>query len=176
MPRKPRSDSKLDALPKMAKADLELWMVEENRPYLEVKSLLEETHGIETSTGALSNYYGKRLAVLRIEQAREACNGLKAVATGGDEFVERAVFALSQRFFTEAVQGEMSIKEIKALASIIAAKQAAEIKMKELALAERRVVVMENKAAAFDEGKGIMESQLTEKEKGQRLRQLFGMQ
>ena len=170
MPKKPRSDSKLSSLPAAAREDLERWLVHENVDYATAKRLLQEQHGVDTSTGALSHYYRKQLVTLRIAEAKRACDELAPVtADGEDAFVARAMFGIRQRFFEAVVSGEMAVDEVKALASVIAANDAARLKAKELELAERRVVAMERKAEAFDRMKGIAESQLTEEEKRQRI-------
>lgn len=134
MARKPRSDSKLAALPKLAKDDLELWMVEENRPYDEVKALLASEHGIETSVGALSNYYGRNLAVKKIELARDLIEGLGPKPEEGGHFVERAIGNFQQMLFEGSLKGDMSLKELKVVADIVGAARRDELKLKEIEL------------------------------------------
>lgn len=51
-----------------------------------------------------------------------------------------------------------------------------ELKKADLDIKERRVSLLEQKAAQADQAKGVIESALTPEEKQQRLRQIFGMQ
>lgn len=64
----------------------------------------------------------------------------------------------------------------KTVMDYVSGQTKADLKKQEIALGERRVKLLEQKAAAFDQAKGVMADQkLTEAERASRMRELFGM-
>lgn len=174
MPKKPRSDSKLNSLPLEQKELLVDWLVEENLSYKDAVERVEDEFGVSTSTGAMSTFYSTACWQVKIERSRELADSL-GDAGETDEFEAQAMKAVRQKFFELSLGSQVNLKDLKALAKIIGDSKALQIRVKDLEIKERRIELLEKKAAMADQAEGIMGSQLTEEEKAQRMRQLFGM-
>ncbi len=174
MAKKPRSDSKLASLPGAQRAALIEWLVEDNCTYAQAKAKLAEEFAVKTSAGALSAFYKKFCWSAVFEKSRQAAESLEGLEDSG-LFTAGASKAIKQKIFEIGVDKDLSISDLKVVANIIGESAKLEIKRKELALAERRQKLAEEKAAKFDEAHGVMESQLSEEEKGAKIRALFGI-
>jgi len=83
--RKPQSKSRLDSLPAELLAQLEVWLVDQNRSYDEVCGRLAKEHGVITTRSSLSRYYRRQLAPRRQARALFDARMRKLIAANGGE-------------------------------------------------------------------------------------------
>jgi pyruvate/oxaloacetate carboxyltransferase len=153
------------------------WLTEENLPYDEVQERLHEDCGIKTSIGALSQFYATQCFSLRFSQAREIADTVAGeMARSPDKFDEATISLIRQKAFERAAARGGNLDELAILAKILHDSAKLRLKEQDLALTERRIKLLEEKAAQADQAKGIVgDKELTEQEKAARLRSLFGM-
>lgn len=178
MSSKPRSDNKLASLPPAQKAQLRTWLIDENRAYEEVVPLVREHFGVRTSTGALSKFYRTHCFSLRSSQAREFAEQVEGElrSQGPAKFDEATLALVRQKAFERAYSREGSIDELAILAKILADSSKLELKRQELGLTERRVKLLEQKAAQADAAEAVTRSTtLTPTEREAKLKEIFGL-
>lgn len=147
---KPKSNSKLAKEP--IKSLLKEWLVVENISYDEARERLKEQFGIQVkSDGALTNFWQRHCFRERHDDAKELAGELRETLQAAPEaFSEPAIGAICQRVFELSVAKQGDVGELVALAKIMGDSAKVQIKQRELDLAERRVELLEKKAAAFD--------------------------
>lgn len=175
--KKPRSDSVLDSLPPERREQLVRWLVDENLKYPEAVARVWEKFGVKTSVSALQKFYARRCFTLRADQAREFADLVVSQAkTDPASFDEATLALVKQRAFERVYARDGNINELSILAGILGDSAKLELKRQELALGERRVAVLEKKAAMADAAQGVVTDQtLTEEQKAARLREIFRM-
>lgn len=149
MSRKPRSDSKLDALADHHQAELTKRLLTGDK-YEEVLTWLAVECGVSSSLAALSSYYKRhcapvmrerrKLAVLRAQEFSQAA---KESPVDWDEV---AMERLSQIFFELLLQPDVDAATAKRLGDMI-------LKDKALSHDARKVAVLEAKVKAAEEAK-----------------------
>lgn len=177
MPNKPRSDSVLDSLNPEMKAQLVEWLVQDNLSYKDAKARLAEDFNIKTSVGALSRFYALHCFAFRSSEAKEFAEKVVAdLQEGAPQFDQATLALVKQKAFERAYARNGNLKELLALSKIIGDSAKLTLKKRDQELAERRIVILEAKAALADKATGIAsDGQLSDEEKGARLRGLFGM-
>lgn len=169
--RKPRSDSKLLNLPDEQKSEI-LDLMERGLSYKEVRAVLEKDFGIKSSPSSLSGFYSqekaKRVVMQRLQSlsiAREISDEAKARPAVFDAaMVER----ISQLAFEISIQSNADPDVVKQFFSMV-------LKARDQELESRKVALLELKAAQAEKAAGVIgDSKLSEPEKAQRLRQIFG--
>lgn len=169
-----RADAKLKNLPE-GKLD-ELWLMRhpldggKKKTYAQIKVLLPKQFGLTASSSTLSDFYAwlkqKRrteAARMRAEQAKRQL--LEQNPDAAPEELER----LGQMIFTSETVEDGDIKGFVALLKASNTRRKLEIE-------ERRVKLLEEKAAKADQAEGIIQDDsLTEEEKAANMRALFGM-
>jgi hypothetical protein len=176
--RKPRSDSRLAALPENQKEVLERWIYEENLSYAEVSKRLHADFGVQSSPTAV-RYHKEHLDQERI-LARVAINAQKANEIA-DAFqknpapVPQAVVKLvTQLAFEEITRGTELDKEFIVKLTKLAVDSG--LKAKKLELDERKVALLEQKAKQAEEAeKALTNTELTEEQKREKLFNIFGI-
>lgn len=120
MSRKARSDAKLKSLPPHQREMLVRWLAEENVDYKTAKERLEQDFGVETSIGALSNFYATQCWQHSSAQAREFADEAVRLAKGAGADFDTATLALIQeRAFVMARTRGSDVKDLAILAGII---------------------------------------------------------
>ena len=177
MARKPRSDSVLDGLPPERREQLVRWLVDENLKYPEAVARVWEKFGVKTSVSALQKFYARRCFSLRADQARDFAELVVEQAKQDPAKFDEATLALvKQRAFERVYARDGNLNELAVLAGILGDSAKLELKRRELELGERRVTLLEQKAALADKAKGVVDDQsLTEEQKAARLREIFRM-
>ena len=175
--KKPRSDSVLDSLPPERREQLVRWLVDENLKYPEAVVRVWEKFGVKTSVSALQKFYSRRCFTLRSSQAKDFADLVVTEAKkSGNNFDSATLALVKQRAFECVYAGNGKISELAILAGIVGDSAKLELKRQELALGERRVAVLERKAAMADAAQGVVTDQtLTEEQKAARLREIFRM-
>lgn len=121
--KKPRSDSKLDALDMDQQRQLCEWLLTPGLSYEKVKTLVFEEFNVSTSGSALSSFYQSYVGAYVLERRRLAV-GL-AQEVGEDlkrkpgQFSEATIDALEQKAFELAQNPMVDPKEVKAIFSLV---------------------------------------------------------
>jgi hypothetical protein len=173
--KKIRPEAKIKTLPEEVQSTLwELTNVamegrEKPMTYVEARAWLLNEHGVTTSQGAFSEWYSWYGLQLRTERAKERAAQAQADAAMMDpnldpKFLDR----LGQMVFTaETIEGG----DVKAYVALMKLR----IQERQLAQDDRRLALLEEKAAQTDKAKGELDSLLSDAEKVARMRSIFGM-
>ncbi|HEY0966942.1 MAG TPA: hypothetical protein VGD88_06105 [Opitutaceae bacterium] len=177
MSKKPRSDSKLDSLLPEQREQLIAWLVDENLPYDQAVVRLRKEFGVETSIAALSRFYSTRCFTLRSSQAKEFAEHVVAEALKGEDKLDEATLALiKQKAFEHAYARNGNVNELATLAKIIGDTRKLQLKERDQDLAERRIQILEKKAAQADAAEGVTrDEQLTPEQRQAKLKEIFGL-
>lgn len=177
MARKPRSDSALDSLPAHQREQLRTWLVDENLSYEKAVERIEQDFGVRTSRSAVQQFYALRCFSLRSSEAREfAEHTVRELKNSGESFDEATIALVRQKAFERAYAKDGNLDELAVLAKILGDSRKLSLKAQEVALTDRRIKLLEAKAAQADKAKAITGNpELSEAEKGAQLRLLFGM-
>jgi hypothetical protein len=153
MMRKPRSDSKLDALDVDQQRQLCEWLLTPGLNYERVKELVFEKFNTSTTGSSLSRFYRDYVGAYVLERRRQAV-GLateigEELKRAPGEFSAQTIDALEQKAFELAQNPMVDPKEVKAIFSLV-------LKARDQSLDERRLVLHEKKAAAFDRAQAAL--------------------
>jgi len=169
MSRKPRTDSKLKTLPPQAQA--QLFEMLRAMPYRKAVELVHEHFGVATSIGALSEFFSWYPLSRQLEQSAEFAEKIEeALKTNPALQLDASkISAVAQvAFEAHALETQNSDLYIE-LAKL-------RIKREEGEREERRIKILEAKAAKADEAAKVESDEtLTEEEKAKRMRQIFRM-
>jgi hypothetical protein len=177
MPNKPRSDSTLDSLNSEQKQLLREWLVDENVSYKDAKDRLWQDFHIRTSVSALSKFYATQCYALRSSQARDFAEEVVTQLTDGSEKYDEATLALiRQKAFERAYARDGNLADLALLVKMLTDTAKLELKKKDQQIAERRVKLLEQKAAQADAAKDVTADQaLTPAEREAKLKEIFGL-
>ena len=177
MSKKKRSDSTLASLNPQQKAQLRTWLVDENKSYEQVSALLHEDFNVRAGVTAVRNFYASDCFSLRSSEAKEfAEQVVSELQTSGQSFDTATLALVKQKAFERAYAKNGDIDELATLAKILGDSAKLELKRKDQELSERRVKLLEQKAAQADQAQKITgNSELSDAEKAAQMRALFGM-
>jgi hypothetical protein len=177
MSRKKRSDSKLDALPPHQKKMLRDWLVDENLSYEKARDRLSQDFNVETSVGALSQFYATQCFALRFSQAKSFAEQVEKELLTADPTFDRVTLALiKQKAFERAAAKNGDIDELAKLAMIIGDSQRITLKQREVSISERRITLLEQKAKQADAAKDVTRDEtLTPAKREAKLKEIFGL-
>jgi len=142
--RKPQSSSVLDGLKPEQEAQLEGWLLEENRSYDEVRDLVAKEFGVTTSAAALCRYYQRWFAPRLVAEAAgetgdpEVWEGLK---TGCIE--EASIGRARQLGFSALTMREPDVKAVARLFAMVNSVERVKLARERVALEQRRVAIAE---------------------------------
>jgi len=169
MSRKPRTDSKLKTLP--AETQRQIFELLRGVPYRKAVAEVREKFGVETSVGALAEFYSWFPLSRGLEQAASFAEQLEKMAkadpqlAGKSEEISRFAQIAFEARAVETQDPELYVELAKL-----------RIKREANTLQERRVKILEAKAAKADAAEQVAnDSTLTEEERTKRLRQIFRM-
>jgi hypothetical protein len=172
--KKPRSDSKLDALPPEQQEQLAEWLTIENVSYAEARKRVRQRFGVSTSAAALQGFYSRFAAPWKYLRAKGEADQFAALMEG--HFDEASIKRAKQLAFEAMTAPRPDLKAAKALLKIVGDSAKVEIARQKLTLDSRKVAVLEAKAKLADQAKDIAgDANLSDEEKAQRVRSLFGM-
>lgn len=169
---KPRPDAKLLNLPEEAQAQIaELLLA--GTPYHAALKVIEEQFGVKSSMGALSNFWSKVCEPALLARRRRAVSTADEVATEAaatpGRFDAATIDALKQRAFELSIQPGVNPKDVKNIFALV-------LKARDQDLTERRVKLLEQKAAQADAAAGVMNNAaLSEEQKAARMKEIFRM-
>lgn len=177
---KNRSDAKLLNLPEEQQAKLADWLLG-GMPYHEAKVLVEKEFGVEVrSLSAFSGFWAAVCQPAMLKRRSQMSLTAEARAEEAQKepgkFDEATLDALRQKAYELAEAPNASPKDIKAVMTLLLKAQDQRIKQQQVDQSERRLALLEKKAAQFDAARGVMQNkELSETERAQRMRELFGM-
>jgi hypothetical protein len=171
--RKPRSDAKLMSLPQEQQVQIATWLTIDNKSYAQVAKLVASKIKVKTSVGALQNFYSQFAAPWKYTQAKGEADAFAQLMEG--QFDEASIKRARQLAF-EAMSGPRpDLKAAKSLLKIVGDSAKVDIAKQKLGLDARKVALLEAKAELADKAKAVTEdSELTDEQRMQRLRQIFG--
>lgn len=174
---KPRSDNKLASLPPKQKAQLRTWLLDENKSYDEARDLLRQRFEVHTSTGALSKFYRGQCFQLRASEAQQfAEEAVKAGRASVAQLDEATELIIRQRAFEQAYARNGDLDALSILSKILGDRRKLELKERDVALTERRIKLLEQKAAQADAARGVTaDVALTPAEREAKLKEIFGL-
>jgi hypothetical protein len=171
--KKPRADNKIFALKESQRAQLDDWFRDENVTYAEAKKRLKTKFKVAVSERALGDYWKQHFARPRFLQAVELA---KVINLPSDKFDPVIAKSLRQKIFELSLDKETDIEALKLLVSALSDLEKIRIKQQEMSLAERKVVLLEKKAAQAEEAAGVMgDESLTPAEKEAKCLEIFGI-
>jgi hypothetical protein len=175
MKKKPRSDSKLDSLSPKQKEELNRWLTEENVSYEEARQRVGARFGVLVSSDStFSDYYHSVALPWKYARSRNMADEFAKAASGN--FEPAAIKRIQQLLFESAATQGVDFKALKTLAKILGDSHKQTLNQERLELDKRKVKILEAKAALADQAKDVLgNTELTEEEKGARVRALFGM-
>ncbi len=159
--KKPRSDSKLDALDQDQQRQLCEWLLTPGLSYEKVKTLVLEEFNTSTTASALSSFYQSYVGAYVLERRRLAVGLAKEVGEelkrAPGEFSQATIDALEQKAF-ELIQNPMvDPREVKAIFTLVLKSRDQSLKEKDIEIKLRRLESLEAKEQRTEEAK----SQLT---------------
>lgn len=177
MAKKPRSDSVLDSLSPEVKAQLRAWLVDENLSYEAATARLRDDFNVKTSTGALSRFYATDCFALRSSEAKDfAERAVEELSQGAEKYDEATLLLVKQKAFERAYARNGNLDELQILAGILGDAKKLKLKDREVSISERRVSILEKKAAQADAAEGVTcDETLTPEQRAQKLREIFGL-
>jgi len=174
--KKARSDNKVAGLAPEIRAELSRLLGEENKSFKDAAAWLLKTHGVKIGTTALCNWYSVHSWTTSSASAREFAAQVKADQAASGDYDTATLALIQERAYIMARTQGADIKDLARLAGIIGSSAKLNLKERELELSMRKVALLEKKAALADAAKGVISNpELSEAEKAQNLRSLFGM-
>lgn len=172
--KKPRGGVSLfNKLTPEQREQLATWLTVENKTYDEARKLVAEEFGVSTSNDALRRFYASFAVPWQYSQAAGEAEAFGELMEG--KFDEATIKRAKQLAFSAITSPTPDVKTAKALLKIVGDSAKAKREETKLGLEERKVTLLEKKAAQADEAKAVTEdTALTPEQKMKRYRQIFG--
>jgi hypothetical protein len=167
--KKPRPDARLKTLPDAVQAQLHA--LYQKKSGGECLAWLRENHGVKSSAGALSDFSAWYPFSRPLELSARFADQMKAALKADPELHLNA----AQLSTAAQVAFEQQALQMQNLDGFVALRKL-RLQESEQKLAERRVALLEKKAAQADEAESLAGNEtLTDEERTLRLRQIFRM-
>jgi hypothetical protein len=173
MSRKPRSDSKLDALSEEQHVTLAEWLTIENVSYADAKARVLDQFGVSTSVAALQSFFSRFAAPWKYARAAGEADSFADLMEGK---FDAATIKKAKQLAFDAMSGPRpDLKAAKALLKIVGDSAKLSLAQEKLSLDARKVKILEAKAAQADAAKAVTSDEsLTPEQQLLRYRQIFG--
>jgi hypothetical protein len=147
-----KSKAKLDRLPEDQFDLLVDWLSVEGITYAAAVDRLLEEFAVETSPSALTNFYRKHCIGYKHKRARRLAKEVGKMFSESDSesFGAATIQAIEQRAFDLSMAKDADVDELATLAKILGDTRKLELQQRKLNHDERRIALLERKAAAFD--------------------------
>ena len=132
--KKPRSDSKVAALPPEVRADVVRMIGEENKSYDDVVKWLYDDRGVKISKTALSNWYSLHSWDQNAAAARQFAAQVKETAGAQGDYDAATLALVQERAYILARTQGADVKDLATLAGIIGDSAKLRLKERELNL------------------------------------------
>lgn len=155
MTRKEHSNSLASRLEPEAFEQLREWLSVENMSYADAAEQLQERHGIETSAGALVNFYQKHCVGFKHKRARDLAGEVRHVFEEDPDcdFNDLTLRKIEQLAFEQAFSKDADVADLQALTKILGDSKKLKLEWEKLDVQKRRIELLEKKAAFVDEMK-----------------------
>jgi hypothetical protein len=174
MASKPRSDAKLKSLPPHYKQKLISWLVDDNLSYADARARLAKEFSVHTSVGALSQFYATECFALRSSEAKAFAEEAVKQVKAREDLDEATLLLVSQRAFEQAYARKGDLDALAVLSKILGDSAKLKLKQKDQALAERRIAILEKKAALADQAEKVTrDASLTPEQRQARMKEIF---
>lgn len=130
--RKPRGDSKLDALPPEQQERLAEWLTIENLTYAQAQARVQEEFGVSTSRSALHAFFTRVAAPWKYARARGAAEDFAGLMEG--RFDEATVKRAKQLAFDALSSPQPDLKSARSLLKIVGDSAKLQLQARELEL------------------------------------------
>ena len=149
--RKERSDSLANQLSDEQYDKLREWLTMPGGTIAAALEKLAEVYGIESSTGALHNFYHKHCVKFKMRKARDLASEVKAVLAESDESFDDATLALAeQRAFELAVENDGDVGDLVSLQKLKIERIKLQLQREKIEQDNRKITLLEEKAARLD--------------------------
>jgi hypothetical protein len=153
--KKPRSDSKLDALDVDQQRQLCEWLLTPGLSYEVVKKMVLDEFNTSTSARALSSFYQSYVAAYLIQRRAQAVGVAKELhgdmeKTPG-KFDEATIDALSQKAFEFAQNPMVDPRDVKQLFSLVLKARDQSLKEQDISIKLRRLELLEKSSTQAKE-------------------------
>lgn len=151
-------------------AQLADWLLS-GLPYHQAQAMVEKEFGLKVSISAFSRFWDAYCSPALLQRRSRAVKlsdevAVEARANPG-QFTEATIDQLSQKAFELASSPGANPKDVKALFSLV-------LKSRDQDLIERRVKLLEAKAAQADATERVLTSAMTDEERAQRIKEIYG--
>jgi len=175
---KPRSDSKLLNLPDEQQCQIADWLLG-GMPYHVVGPLIEKEYGVKVSKNVLMRFWQTVCEPMLLVKRRRAVQTSEAIADEAKarpgQFNAAAIDALQQKAFELMISPQADARDVHDLFSLVLKAQAQEMDKSQLALDERRIKLLEERASQAELAREVVESDETPEQQQAKLKQIFGM-
>jgi hypothetical protein len=177
MTRKPRSDSKLDALDLDQQRQLCEWLLAPGVSYEDVKQAVFEKFNVSTTGSSLSAFYQSYCSQYLLQRRRAAVSVageiVEEAKLSPGNFDQAAIEAIGQKAFELASNPMCNPKEVKAIFGLMLKARDQDLKRQDIDIKIRRLELLESAAAKAKTTLG--NEALTPEEKEREIRSIFGM-
>ncbi|PTX95759.1 hypothetical protein [Opitutus sp. ER46] len=174
MNKKPRGDSKLDALTPEQQELLAEWLTIENVTYAEARTRVQDQFGVSTTASALQSFYSRFAAPWKYARAHGEAENFASLMEG--KFDAASIKRAKQLAFEALTSPQPDLKTARALFKLIGDSAKTTIAKERLALDDRKVKLLEAKAALADKATAIVNNhEISEEEQAAQMRALFRM-
>jgi hypothetical protein len=150
------------------------WLTLQNVTYEDALELVEQQFGVKTSVTGLRRFYASFAVPWEYSRATGDAEQFGEMMEG--KFDAATIKRAKQLAFCMLTDKTPNVSAAKTLLKIVGDTAKQQIAEKRLALDERKVTLLEAKAALADKAKGISDNdELTPEQKAAQLRALFGM-
>lgn len=150
------------------------WLTLQNVTYEDALELVEQQFGVKSSVTALRRFYASFAVSWEYSRASGDAQAFGDLMEG--KFDEASIKRAKQLAFSMLTDRNPNVSAAKTLLKIVGDTAKHQLAEKRLALDERKVTLLEAKAALADKAKGISDNdELTPEQKAAQLRSLFGM-
>ena len=174
--RKPRSDSKLLALPEEQQAQLAEWLLSAV-PYHKAKALVEKEFHVTTSLAALSAFWDEVCTPALLARRQQAVTTADEIAEEArikpGNFDRATIDAIKQKAFELAVSPLARASDVKSLFMLITKNRDQDLKGEQIEIARRRLILLEQKTSQAR--KALGDATLTAPQREAKMREIFGM-
>lgn len=172
--RKPRGDSKLDALLPEQQERLAEWLTIENLTYAEAKERVQAEFGVSTTPSALQGFYSRFAAPWKYARARGEAESFAALLEG--KFDEASKKKVQQLAFEALNSPSPDTKAAKTFFKILGDTAKVEIARDRVTLDARKVKLLEQKAAQAEAAENVTkDATLTPEAREAKLKEIFGL-
>jgi hypothetical protein len=155
--RKPRSDSKLEALEDDQKHQLCEWLLTPGLNYAKIKTLVEMEFKVHTTGGSLSAFWYSYVAAYLTEKRARAVGLAKEVGEdlkrSPGQFNEATIAALEQKAFELANNPMIDPDSVHSVFTLLLKARDQELKSQDIAIKMRRLEALEKKEANTTQAK-----------------------